>query len=798
MRLDGSIFFSYYTDHYVDATNGLINIDITRGIDKYIGPWQQPDAGVMTLVTRNQDLDPYINPDIRINTKIRVETNYQPDSYSSPYIFTGWISDIGIEYQPNGEPAIITIQAIDAIGRLQKTSISEQYETFLRGLAGNGVTISTFTNYINSEYSPETAGIGAIVVEPTVKEMEVTYAPKAGETYWDVLAHYAESCLGLFIVGSFGELRYLPYGKYWQYTNNAWYYPPEMFPVDLSFASDGSASSYKSILLDAGFDRTINQVSFKNGSRHYNGTTNFDETSTEWGPYIISDSVTEWGAARLDMATLYPETSENNTTFETLARDILEVTANPSIEVLEITYDANKYGFVDIPYKINIKHDVTDTIQINKDYSVVGIKHSINNSEWLSTLILRDYLTVDEVIPEPIIVLNSDTGDTNFNFHAYIENAAELDIASVEWDFVYSVGWGNSGFRSTSLTPTWNYDYAPGKDWYGAGYYYVTVYITTNSGWTKGFTYVPDNEDGALIVTAAVPNAQYTYTTLDGYTTFTDASYDADTWSWNFGDGTTSTLQNPTHTYSVAGTYTVTLTVSNGITTDTETKDIEVVITRLPIRYVKYEFRGDRTKTNVTDTYWTPNKSNWYQIKMLVPTFNHNGTVKRFTNVPTTYTVTTAFGNTVKAYNSSNNEIISNSAYWKAIIPSDSKYKTGSPDNSSYVLLRPLSSTISGVYHQTLNVDIIQDLSLIIDATTPTPYHTIANPDWGVAKYELFDVDFSIIDASAEADLSFSTEVFVSIDGTTWTKIGDLDGNYTGATDTVYNLTNKVTMPPQP
>ena len=42
--------------------------------------------------------------------------------------------------------------------------------------------------------------------------------------------------------------------------------------------------------------------------------------------------------------------------------------------------------------------------------------------------------------------------------------------------------------------------------------------------------------------------------------TFTDATVGQTTpvaWKWYFGDGTTSTLQNPTHTYSVAGTYSV-------------------------------------------------------------------------------------------------------------------------------------------------------------------------------------------------------------------------------------------------
>lgn len=45
--------------------------------------------------------------------------------------------------------------------------------------------------------------------------------------------------------------------------------------------------------------------------------------------------------------------------------------------------------------------------------------------------------------------------------------------------------------------------------------------------------------------------------------TFTDQSVGADTWLWSFGDGTTSTLQNPTHTYADTGNYIITLTVTN-------------------------------------------------------------------------------------------------------------------------------------------------------------------------------------------------------------------------------------------
>jgi PKD repeat protein len=56
---------------------------------------------------------------------------------------------------------------------------------------------------------------------------------------------------------------------------------------------------------------------------------------------------------------------------------------------------------------------------------------------------------------------------------------------------------------------------------------------------------------------------------------FTDLSTgDPTSWSWTFegGEPASSTEQNPTVSYAVAGTYEVSLTVSNGDAEDTETK----------------------------------------------------------------------------------------------------------------------------------------------------------------------------------------------------------------------------------
>jgi PKD repeat protein len=58
---------------------------------------------------------------------------------------------------------------------------------------------------------------------------------------------------------------------------------------------------------------------------------------------------------------------------------------------------------------------------------------------------------------------------------------------------------------------------------------------------------------------------------------FTDLSEFAQQWNWTFGDGNTSSLQNPENTYS-KGTYTVTLEVTNPAGTNSITKENLIVV----------------------------------------------------------------------------------------------------------------------------------------------------------------------------------------------------------------------------
>jgi PKD repeat protein len=83
--------------------------------------------------------------------------------------------------------------------------------------------------------------------------------------------------------------------------------------------------------------------------------------------------------------------------------------------------------------------------------------------------------------------------------------------------------------------------------------------------------------DTVLITVNPANVASFTYTVVNQTVTFVDASTGATSWLWDFGDGTTSTLQSPAYTYGANGVYIVSLIVDNGLCpADTFTQTIIV------------------------------------------------------------------------------------------------------------------------------------------------------------------------------------------------------------------------------
>ncbi len=113
--------------------------------------------------------------------------------------------------------------------------------------------------------------------------------------------------------------------------------------------------------------------------------------------------------------------------------------------------------------------------------------------------------------------------------------------------------------------------------------------------------------------------------------TFTDSSTNTPTaWSWTFGDSNSSTVQNPSHTYSGAGTYTVALTATNAYGNNTNTKSSYITVTSIPAPVAN--FSGTPT----------------FGVAPLAVTFTDSST-----NTPTSWSWTFGDGGTSTAQNPS-------------------------------------------------------------------------------------------------------------------------------------------------
>jgi PKD repeat protein len=135
------------------------------------------------------------------------------------------------------------------------------------------------------------------------------------------------------------------------------------------------------------------------------------------------------------------------------------------------------------------------------------------------------------------------------------------------WDF-------GDGTTSTLQNPTHTYS--------GAGNFIACVTITdSTSGGTCTGTWC---DTVKIVIPPPVCTAHYVRNVVNGTDSihFNYNGNNAATYAWDFGDGTTSTLQNPTHMFPSTGNYTVCVTITNtnagGTCTDTYCTTFHVTI----------------------------------------------------------------------------------------------------------------------------------------------------------------------------------------------------------------------------
>jgi hypothetical protein len=100
------------------------------------------------------------------------------------------------------------------------------------------------------------------------------------------------------------------------------------------------------------------------------------------------------------------------------------------------------------------------------------------------------------------------------------------------------------------------------------------------------------------------PSANFSESISGNTATFTNSSSSVNStlnYYWDFGDGNTSSVQNPSHTYTTNGTYTVTLIASNCIFSDTITNTIQIGTNSMDENtHTNFEFYPNPTTHQIT------------------------------------------------------------------------------------------------------------------------------------------------------------------------------------------------------
>lgn len=151
-------------------------------------------------------------------------------------------------------------------------------------------------------------------------------------------------------------------------------------------------------------------------------------------------------------------------------------------------------------------------------------------------------------IQKPIVGINGlpTQGCVPFTINPTPNVIAIDGVISYHWDF-------GDGFTSNAQNPAHTYP--------TQGNYTVKLVITTTSGCTDSAV-IPN-----AVVVGTTPFVDFSASPLAQCAgqpiQFTDLSVPADRWLWDFGDGGSSTQQNPQYTYQNSGTFTVMLTAWN-------------------------------------------------------------------------------------------------------------------------------------------------------------------------------------------------------------------------------------------
>jgi PKD repeat protein len=194
-------------------------------------------------------------------------------------------------------------------------------------------------------------------------------------------------------------------------------------------------------------------------------------------------------------------------------------------------------------------------------YSAVGnysVTLTVTNAEGTDSQTKSDYIIVSEDNIPPVASFSSST--VNAKVDEVVNFTDESLYAPVVWSWYFG-----DGSTSTEQNPSHIYK--------KQGVYEVSLKVSNDEGSNS-----QTKTNYITIVAGDVPKVEFEadQVSIDQNVviSFTDMSQKSPTgWLWDFGDGNSSEEQNPSHVYTIAGIYSVSLTATNNTGSATETKE---------------------------------------------------------------------------------------------------------------------------------------------------------------------------------------------------------------------------------
>jgi PKD repeat protein len=206
-----------------------------------------------------------------------------------------------------------------------------------------------------------------------------------------------------------------------------------------------------------------------------------------------------------------------------------------------------------LTYSWNFGDNTTSTLQNPTHiYTTAGtytVSLTIADQEGAST---TSTTTATVTATTPLTASAGSNQTTNEGSSVTFSGTASGGVGALTYKWSFGDGTSTSG----SLTPTHTYA--------SDGTYTATLTVTDSQNTVASSTTQVTVNNVAPTVSIGGPYSGVTGTAINftGSGSVPDSG-DTLTYSWKFGDNTTSTLQNPTHTYTAAGTYTVSLTIAD-------------------------------------------------------------------------------------------------------------------------------------------------------------------------------------------------------------------------------------------